>query len=104
MNAIMHFNQEIPEYNECSFGFNKSLEEYITETHVITKDEIKERYTPIKYSEVWGNNSLGFKYLNREETQQLIKEVINVYIPIHDFEVTLLSLAFALYSLIYPFL
>ena len=104
MRAIMHFNKDIPEYNECAFGFNKDLDEYVTGTHVIRKNGIDERYTPIKYSEVWGNNSLGFKYLDHDEIQNLILDLINIYIPIQELEVTLIALAFALYPFIYPYL
>ncbi len=102
--AIKTLNQDVEEYEEHEFGYNSEKDSYYTSDLVITADRITQQKTPIKYSENWGNNKLGFKNIPKKEVQYIKDIIINKLFLWEDPIIMLNSLAFTFYPLIYKLL
>jgi len=99
--AIKTFNKEIPLIVEREFGYNDAQNTYYTEDLVITAREIIEYKTPIKFSDRWGKNKLGFNYKPIHEAESVKKIIINNFISWDESKLIFPLLAFAFYPLIY---
>ena len=102
--AIKSINQDVPLYEEKEFGYNETLDNYITEELVITKQEFQAIKTPIKYSDNWGSNRLGFNLVSANEMKQIKSDIIEKLLNWDDPKIMYNALAFSMYPLVYPFL
>ena len=104
ISAIKSINQDVPLYEEKEFGYNETLDNYITEELVITKQEFQAIKTPIKYSDNWGSNRLGFNYVSVDQMEKIKSDVIEKLLNWDDPKIMYNALAFSTYPLVYPFL
>ncbi len=102
--AIKMFNKDCEKFEEHEFGYNDSLDTYFTNDLRITALEMIEKNTPIKYSEHWGSNKLGFNHVPFNQAEEIRETIINNLLPWDDPKIIFNALAFAVYPLIYPFL
>lgn len=102
LKAIKTFNQDVIKVEELEFGFNQSLSEYNTGDLNITALGIQETDTPIRYSEKWGNNQLGFLQASEEEIETQKEFIRETLLPWSD--AMKFALAFSFYPVIYPYL
>ena len=104
ISAIKSINQDVPLYEEKEFGYNETLDNYITEELVIAKQEFQAIKTPIKYSDNWGSNRLGFNLVSANEMKQIKSDIIEKLLNWDDPKIMYNALAFSTYPLVYPFL
>ena len=104
ISAIKSINQDVPLYEEKEFGYNETLDNYITEELVITKQEFQAIKTPIKYSDNWGSNRLGFNLVSADEMKKIKSDIIEKLLNWDDPKIMYNALAFSTYPLVYPFL
>ena len=81
-----------------------TLDSYITEDFIITQDEFLQVKTPIKYSDNWGSNKLGFELVASDQMKEIKSNIINKLLKWDDPKIMFNALAFAMYPLIYPFI
>src|ERR1035437_3532401 len=101
--AIKLLNSNTEEFEEKEFGYNEELTTYYTEDLIITADEILKKNTPIKFSENWGNNKLGFNVTETKSLEEIKNFIIDKLLKWDEPEIILPLLSFSLYPIIYPF-
>ena len=104
LKAIKTLNKDVPMIEEYEFGFNELLNTYYTGDHLIRADGIKISNTPIRYTDIWGNNKLKFMLESMAEVKEVKKFIIDKFLRWDDPKVIINLLAFASFPVIYPFL
>lgn len=102
--AIKLFNMNAEEFEEREFGYNDELTSYYTGNMIIGADGISEKNTPIKFSENWGNNKLGFKATGTKSLEEIKNSIIEKLLEWDKPEIMCPLLSYSLYPVIYPFL
>jgi len=102
LSAVNYLNRDAEHLVEKEFGYNKDKTEFLTQDLIITKDDFVRKDTPIKYSEIWGNNKIGFSTPTTEELESIKKSILEKLFTWDNPEVISSTLAFSMLPLIHP--
>lgn len=102
LEAINYLNREAEQLEEKEFGYNDSKTEYLTPALIISKDKFIEQDTPIKYSEIWGHNKIGFEIADEAKLQAVKRIIIEKLLKWDDPVVIYSSIAFTMLPIVQP--
>lgn len=103
LEAIKIFNRDVKVQNAIEFGYNKGLTEFNTPDLLITKDGFFPNESSLLYNEIGNNNYLGFNTESEPDICDVSTNIIDSLLPWDQPEVSLLSFAFTMLPVIYPF-
>lgn len=103
MELIKMFNCTVEEELFREFGYDESRERYFTSDQIITANDIKEKQTPIDFTDVGNRNYLGFKLDEKVDISSSV-EALRQIKDLFDEEVFIPVLSFSMLPVIWPYI
>jgi len=104
IDVIKEHNRKIDIITALEFGFNDELTEYRTSESILRADGIEPKKTPIKYSNEWRKNKVGFVQNPNVSLMDIKESIIEHLLKWDNYRISLLCFSFVMLALLYPFL